>query len=195
VTRVPPYVRCLRRIGGYWKGMISAHPSYQKVRKSVGDPKSWLKPSPRGERNINLSKRGSLGLKTMWSGFLSPSVFCLAEDLFSWNFHLVWNFLSCGNFGCSLIEPFLERFMFLPPPFAPGRRARPTGRAVSKERLALILSPPSCARQGVPHGQTESGGIVRRHMLEPVRPESLLPYVTPDKGVVLTDLQSLLDCQ
>ncbi len=38
---------------------------------------------------------------------------------------------------------------------------RPTGRAVLKERLAgTLMSEPPCARQGVPHGQTESGGIV-----------------------------------
>ena len=52
-------------------------------------------------------------------------------------------------------------------------------------------SGPSCVLpQGVPQDQMERGGSTRRHMLEPERPEAVGP-----ESVVLTDLQSLLDCQ
>jgi hypothetical protein len=57
---------------------------------------------------------------------------------------------------------------------APGRRARPSGRAVSKDRLgswdglSLSLSQPPFVRKGVPHGQTESGGIVLAVIIPPL---------------------------
>ena len=52
-------------------------------------------------------------------------------------------------------------------------------RAVFTEQLGdwtdLLKSEPPCDRR-VPHGQTECGGYsTRRHMLEPVRPEAVLP--------------------
>jgi len=108
-----------RRTGRYRKGMISAHPSYQVVRRSVWDPET----------------------------------------------------------------------------FAPGHKsraeARPTGCAVSRERLgdwdACVYPPAS----GEPHGQTESGGKVLAVNAGARAPRGGVTR----QGVQLTDLQSLRDCQ
>jgi hypothetical protein len=50
------------------------------------------------------------------------------------------------------------------------------GCDISKERLGdwdgqLDVYAPSCARQGVPHGQTESGGIVLAFIICLLGPE------------------------
>jgi hypothetical protein len=50
---------------------------------------------------------------------------------------------------------------------------------------------PPCVRKGAPHDQTESGGIV---LAVNARARAPRGGVTR-QGVVLTDLQSLLDCQ
>jgi hypothetical protein len=76
--------------------------------------------------------------------------------------------------------------------------ARPTGRAVSmaKRRVGVIgtdrwMSEPPCARQGVPHGQTESGGIVLAVICWAHAPRGGVTR----QDVVLADLQSLFYCQ
>ena len=50
------------------------------------------------------------------------------------------------------------------------------------------MSEPPCARQGVPHGQTESGGIVLAAMLGPERAETVLP----DRALYLPTASPLL---
>jgi hypothetical protein len=54
-----------------------------------------------------------------------------------------------------------------------------------------IMSEPPCARQGVPHGQTESGGRVLAINAGAHAPRGGVTR----QGVVLTDLPSLPDCQ
>jgi hypothetical protein len=77
-----------------------------------------------------------------------------------------------------------RRSVWDPETFAPGHtsrvEARPTGRAVSRERLGdwdgpMAVLAPLClpTRQGGLQGQTESGGIVLAVMLEPERPEAV----------------------
>jgi hypothetical protein len=86
--------------------------------------------------------------------------------------------------------------------FAPGHKsraeARPTGRAVSRERLGdwdgpmAVLAPLRLlTRQGGPRGQTESGGIVLSVNAGARAPRGGVTR----QGVVLTDFQSLRDCQ
>jgi len=53
------------------------------------------------------------------------------------------------------------------------------------------LGPRVCCRKACHKAKREEGCSTRRHMLGPERPE----VVSPGRGVVLTDLQSSIDCQ
>jgi hypothetical protein len=50
ITRDVPFPQ--RRTGRYWKGKISARPSYQGVRRSVWDPETFAL----GRRHVAVSK-------------------------------------------------------------------------------------------------------------------------------------------
>ena len=59
------------------------------------------------------------------------------------------------------------------------------------ETVWALLSSSCVLPKGVPQGHGEWGYSTRRHMLGHERPEA----VSPARGVVLTDLQSSIDCQ
>ena len=77
--------------------------------------------------------------------------------------------------------------------FAPKAEARPTGRAVSKQVIGTdrLMSAPTCARQGRPHGKTE-GGIVLAVICWPQARRGGCGVTR--QSVVLTDLQPLVGC-
>jgi len=82
-----------------------------------------------------------------------------------------------------------------PEAFAPGRThlpSRRSGKVIGTDRR---MSEPPCACQGVPHGQTESGGIVLAAVLPSYAGARAPRGGVTRQGVVLADLQSLLDCQ
>jgi hypothetical protein len=82
------------------------------------------------------------------------------------------------------------------PPFVPGFRRPVWDPETSREWISDWdgpdgLGPLVCCRQGVPQGQWESGGIVLAVHAGARAPRGGVTR----QGVVLTDLQSLLDCQ
>ncbi len=67
-------------------------------------------------------------------------------------------------------------------------KPRESGSVIGSDRRR---SGPSCVLpKGVPQGQTESGGIVLAAICWAERPEA----VSPERGFVLTNLQSFIDC-